>query len=124
MQEREKVYTEFEYGDARKSCEAARIVWAEAHTKAVVIHFMNHNNVMDSIRVNHNSLLQIVGRHKGSFVMINRHTIVRRRFMLGIQPNHEKEGTYTLSARFVEHPLEISRRRLPIVEAALDSKKA
>lgn len=122
MQEREKVYTEYQYGDALKSCEAARIVWCEANAKAVVIHFMNGNNVMDSIRVNHNSLLQIVGRHKGSFVIVNRHTIVRRRFMLGIAPSQVKEGTSALTVRFVEHPLEISRRRLPIVEEALAKK--
>lgn len=122
MQDREKTYIEYQYGDTHKVVQAARIVYAEAHSKAVIFHFMNEKKQMDTARVNHVSLLQLLSYHPGSFVMVNRHFIVRRRFLLGIVDRQGSPGDYDCTVRFVDKPLAISRRRVPIVQDALHKK--
>lgn len=83
---------------------------------------MTKANVMDSVQVNHVSLLQMLSYHPGSFVMVNRHIIVRRRFLLGVVDRLGSPGFFDCTVRFVDKPLEISRRRVHIVQGALQKK--
>lgn len=119
MHDREKVYRQFYYGDSQKSCKAERIVYAIADEKQVHIHFMRHDNVMDVVSTNETSLLQMLAAHPGSFVHSNRHIIIRKRFLLSYGPQEHNPKQFEASVRFVNEPLEISRRRIRLVRDAL-----
>lgn len=119
MQADDTVYRQYHYGDFQKSCAAKRIVWAKAEEKLIRIHFMRLDGVMDELVTNDTSLLLMIAAHPGSFVHINRHFIVRKRFLLGYSPRQSNPKYFDAHVRFVDKPLEISRRRLFLVRDAL-----
>lgn len=119
MQDGTTTYRQYHYGDQQKTCEAKRIVYAEADEKLIKIHYMRHDNVMDMLVTNDTSLLLMLAAHPGSFVHINRHIIIRKRFLLGYMPRLSNPKYHDASVRFVDKPLEISRRRLFLVRDAL-----
>lgn len=119
MQDPEKEYRQYYYGDSQKGCKAKRIVYAVADEKQVHIHYMRHDNVMDVVSTNETSLLQMLAAHPGSFVHSNRHIIIRKRFLLSYGPQAHNPKQFECSVRFVNEPLEISRRRIRLVRDAL-----
>lgn len=80
---------------------------------------MRHDNVMAELVTNDTSLLLMLSAHPGSFVHINRHLIVRKRFLLGYGPRQSNPKYHDAHVRFVDKPLEISRRRVFLVQEAL-----
>lgn len=119
MHDGEKKYVQHHYGDAQKACLAKRIVWAEADEKMIQIHYMRHDNVMDMLVTNDTSLLLMLAAHPGSFVHSNRHIIIRKRFLLSYGPQAHDPKKFEAYVRFVDKPLEISRRRVRLVREAL-----
>jgi len=82
---------------------------------------MRHDNVMDVVSTNETSLLRMLSAHPGSFVHSNRHIIIRKRFLLGYSPQAHNPAQFEAFVRFVDKPLEISRRRIRLVRDALIS---
>lgn len=119
MQNETTLYQQHYYGDFQKTCEAKRIVYAEADEKLIRIHYMRHDNVMDELVTNDTSLLLMLAAHPGSFIHSNRHIIIRKRFLLGYGPRDGNPKYHDAHVRFVDKPLEISRRRLFLVRDAL-----
>ena len=118
MQDKEKEYRQYYYGDSQKACKAGRIVYAEADEKQVHIHYMRANGTMDMVSTNETSLVQMLAAHPGSFVHSNRHIIIRKRFLLGYGPSPHNPIQYEAYVRFVNKPLDISRRRIRLVQEA------
>lgn len=119
MQNETTLYQQHYYGDFQKTCEAKRIVYAEADEKLIRIHYMRHDNVMDELVTNDTSLLLMLAAHPGSFIHSNRHIIIRKRFLLGYSNREGNPKYHDAHVRFVDKPLEISRRRLFLVRDAL-----
>lgn len=119
MQNGEKVYVQTLYRTIQKSCAAKAIVYCEARDKLIEFHYLDEKRQLQMLMFT-GSLLYLRLDHPDAFTQIHRHFIVRTELMEFLVPSAITINRQ-LSVSHLNYPLPVSRRRLPMVKAALAS---